>query len=321
MLLDVRLPGISGFEVLRIVKENYSLIEVHHDLGDQRGRDRRAGDEARRLSLHHQGLRLRRAALAGAQRQRAAGSEPPGDDADARRSPSRASASSSSARASRPATSSIWCSKVAQAVGDGADPRRERHRQGAAGAADSPRVGRRGDAPFIAVNLAGDPARAGREHAVRPRARRVHRRASSSSSASSSWPPAARCSSTRSATCGSTCRPSCCARSRKGEIERVGGTKPIKTDFRLIAATNVDLEKAVKEGRFREDLYYRINVIPIRMPPLRERIEDLPRAGAVLPATATTREVPQADPRHRRLDAEDPEARTGGRATSASSRT
>jgi DNA-binding NtrC family response regulator len=63
---------------------------------------------------------------------------------------------------------------------------------------------------------------------------------------------------------------------QEGEIERVGGTHPIKTDFRLIAATNVDLERAVKEGTFREDLYYRLNVIPIRMPPLRERMEDLP---------------------------------------------
>jgi DNA-binding NtrC family response regulator len=63
---------------------------------------------------------------------------------------------------------------------------------------------------------------------------------------------------------------------QEGEIERVGGTHPIKTDLRLIAATNVDLEKAVKEGRFREDLYYRLNVIPIRMPALRDRIEDLP---------------------------------------------
>jgi DNA-binding NtrC family response regulator len=63
---------------------------------------------------------------------------------------------------------------------------------------------------------------------------------------------------------------------QEGEIERVGGTHPIKTDFRLIAATNIDLDKGVKEGTFREDLYYRLNVIPIRMPALRDRIEDLP---------------------------------------------
>jgi two-component system, NtrC family, response regulator AtoC len=64
---------------------------------------------------------------------------------------------------------------------------------------------------------------------------------------------------------------------QEGEIERVGGSKPIKTEFRLITATNIDLEKAVKEGRFREDLFYRINVIPIKMPPLRERAEDIPQ--------------------------------------------
>src|SRR5688500_11589883 len=63
---------------------------------------------------------------------------------------------------------------------------------------------------------------------------------------------------------------------QEGEIERVGGTHPIKTELRLIAATNTDLESAVKAGTFREDLYYRLNVIPLRMPPLRDRIEDVP---------------------------------------------
>jgi two-component system, NtrC family, response regulator AtoC len=60
------------------------------------------------------------------------------------------------------------------------------------------------------------------------------------------------------------------------EIERVGESRPIKFDARVIAATNTDLKKMVKEGQFREDLFYRLNVIPITLPPLRERQEDIP---------------------------------------------
>ena len=62
----------------------------------------------------------------------------------------------------------------------------------------------------------------------------------------------------------------------EGEIERLGGTKPIRLDIRFIAATNRDLTEAIADGRFREDLYFRLNVITIRTPPLRERPEDIP---------------------------------------------
>jgi len=60
------------------------------------------------------------------------------------------------------------------------------------------------------------------------------------------------------------------------EIEPIGGRSPVKIDVRVIAATNRNLEKEVGEGRFRLDLYYRLNVFPIMLPSLRERIEDLP---------------------------------------------
>ncbi len=61
-----------------------------------------------------------------------------------------------------------------------------------------------------------------------------------------------------------------------GEFERVGGTQPIKVDVRLVAATNLDLEQEVKKGKFRADLFYRLNVFPITIPPLRQRKSDLP---------------------------------------------
>jgi two-component system nitrogen regulation response regulator NtrX len=80
------------------------------------------------------------------------------------------------------------------------------------------------------------------------------------------------------------------------EIERVGGSKPIRVDVRIVSATNRDLARAVAEGSFREDLLFRLNVIPIEVPPLRERPDDLPALVAhfsALHRARTGRRAPQ----------------------------
>ena len=80
------------------------------------------------------------------------------------------------------------------------------------------------------------------------------------------------------------------------EFERIGDSNTIKVDVRVIAATNSDLRRMVADGQFREDLFYRLNVIPVQLPPLRERREDIPLARAALSRQVQVPSGPGARP-------------------------
>src|SRR5437867_525891 len=273
MLLDVRLPGISGFEVLRIVKENYSLVEVlmisaineietavqamkhgayHYitkdfDYDQLRSLVRNASE---RQDLNRQVLTLSAQVADQTEREFIVGpSKMTRDIVDLVNKTAKLSATV----------------LILGESGTGKELlARLIHKE-----AGDP------DAPFIAVNLAAIPrelaesALFGHERGAFTGAHRQQLGKFELASNGTLFldevgdlPLELQAKLLRAI--------------QEGEIERVGGAKPIKTDFRLIAATNIDLEKAVKDGRFREDLYYRINVIPIKLPPLRDRMEDLP---------------------------------------------
>jgi two-component system nitrogen regulation response regulator NtrX len=98
------------------------------------------------------------------------------------------------------------------------------------------------------------------------------------------------------------------------EVERLGGSKPIAVDVRVLAATHRDLQTAITRGQFRQDLYFRLAVFPLRVPPLRERPDDLAPLIAAFAAELLGPEVPVTSPR----TARPPCAPTAGRATCAS---
>ena len=112
--------------------------------------------------------------------------------------------------------------------------------------------------------------------------------------ASSSRPTAAPCFSTRSASCRCWRRPSSCASCRSRRSTPLGGNQPISVDVRIVAATNRDLEKLVADGRFRADLFFRLNVVRLEVPPLRARPRDVLPLARLFFARANVRHGGQA---------------------------
>ena len=272
MLLDVRLPGISGFEVLRIVKENYALIEV---LMISAINDIETAVQAMKHGAYHYITKdfdydqLRSLVRNASERQ----------DLNRQVMTLSAQVADQTEREFIVGSSKITrdiidlVQKIAKLsatvliLGESGTGKellaRLIHRE----AGDQ-------DAPFIAVNLAAIPRELvestlfGHERGAFTGAYRQQLGKFELASNGTLFLD-------EIADLRLDLQAKLLRAIQEGEIERVGGNKPIKTEFRLIAATNMDLEKAVKDGRFREDLFYRINVIPIKLPPLRDRPEDI----------------------------------------------
>jgi DNA-binding NtrC family response regulator len=274
VLLDVRLPGISGFEVLRIVKENYSLVEVimisainevetavqamkhgayHYVTKDFEYDQLRSlvRNASERQDLNRQVLTLSAQVADQSEREFIVGAS----------------------KATRDIVDLVQriakLSATVLILGESGTGKellaRLIHRE-----AGDP------DAPFIAVNLAAIPRELaestlfGHERGAFTGAHRQQLGKFELASHGTLFLD-------EIGDLRLDLQAKLLRAVQEGEIERVGGNKPIRTEFRLIAATNIDLDKAVKEGRFREDLYYRINVIPVKLPPLRDRAEDIPQ--------------------------------------------
>ena len=135
---------------------------------------------------------------------------------------------------------------------------------------------RRADAPVRQAQLRGDSQGPRGERAVRSRARRVHRRPAIEEGKVRAGRQRVTLFLDEIGDLETSAQAKLLRAIENGEIERVGGQRVQEVDVRLIAATNQDLRAGIKEGRFREDLFHRINVVPVHVPPLRERLEDIP---------------------------------------------
>ncbi len=273
MLLDVRLPGINGFEVLRIAKENYPYVEVivisaireldaaieamrhgaYHYISkdfELEGMRTLVANASERQDLNRHLIRLRAEVAENVDREFVVG-------------PSRATRD-----VIETARKVAKLSATVLILGESGTGKellaRMIHRESA-----NP------ETPFVAVNLAAIPKELvestlfGHEKGAFTGAIRQHLGKFELASGGTLFLD-------EIGDLRYELQAKLLRAIQESEIERVGGTHPIKTEFRLIAATNTDLESAVKAGTFREDLYYRLNVIPLRMPPLRDRIEDVP---------------------------------------------
>jgi DNA-binding NtrC family response regulator len=274
MLLDVRLPGISGFEVLKIVRENYPYIEV---IVISVLKELEVAIEAMRYGAYHYiskdfDLESVRALVANASERQDLNRDVLRLSAEVAEQQNDREFVAGASRATREILELVQ--KVAKLnatvliLGESGTGKellaRLLHRESG-----------QPNAPFVAVNLAAIPRELvestlfGHEKGAFTGA--VRQQLGKFELASNGTLFLDEVGDLRYDLQAKLLRAI-----QESEIERVGGTHPIKTNLRLIAATNIDLDKAVKEGRFREDLYYRLNVIPIRMPALRDRIEDLP---------------------------------------------
>ena len=179
------------------------------------------------------------------------------------------------------------------------DFRRKRHRQRLF-ARLIHELGPRRDAPFLKIDCASLPRNSSKANSLVTK-RRLHRRRRSQAGPLRTRRRRHHRSRRNRRASNPPPKASCCAFLQERTFERLGGTETIRIDARLIALTNVDLPAAVKAGNFREDLYFRLNVLALAVPPLRERREDiLPLADHLLAVPAHHSRSSQSPTQRRR---------------------